>query len=174
MLGGLLASGIGAVGSLFGGRQAMKQADQGFNYLRDSLGGTVQTGTGANQLLGGLLGVGGDPAMARQGFQTFLDSTGFQSELGAGIDALNSNAAARGMLESGDTLRGTQQLGQDLAQSRFQNYLANLSGLSGQGVSAAGAVGGAASSAGAQKANITQDTSNNFLSGIGSLFGGLG
>jgi len=98
----------------------------------------------------GSQGPGGNAA-----FQNYLDSAGYKTQLNSGIDALNSNAAARGMLKSGATLKATQRFGSGLGQQYFNNYIGQLMNSANMGLSAdqtlAGAYTGAAGGqAGAQ------------------------
>lgn len=71
-----------------------------------------------------------DPQVAAQNaFNNYLNSTGYQFRFGQGMDAINSNAAARGMLNSGATLKGLQTFGQGIASQEYQNYLNQLSNM---------------------------------------------
>lgn len=135
------------------------QTDTG---LRD----TSRLGADARNQIAALLGVGAQPQVGDgyagpyeqpstqrpEAFQNFLNSTGYQTQLASGIDALNANAAARGMLKSGSTLKATQRYGAGLGQQYFNNYLSSLGGIANSGMTAdaalANAYTGAASNAG--------------------------
>lgn len=149
-----IAAAIGVGGALLGGSQEKKAAKQsaaqyeaGVKRVEANTGlKNYSQGGGAafNQALG-LLGVGGqqpqmDPTTGQPmatggqvGFQNYLDSTGYRTQMKSGIDALNSNAAARGMLKSGATLKATQRFGAGLGQQYFNNYIGQLMGSAGMG-----------------------------------------
>jgi hypothetical protein len=98
------------------------------------------------------------------GMAQFQADPGYNFRMAEGLKALERSAAARGLLQSGGTLKGIQQYGQDLASSEYQNafgrYLtqrearmnpyAYLSGL-GQGAAA-----GQAANIGTTGANLAQ------------------
>jgi hypothetical protein len=63
------------------------------------------------------------------------------------------------MLNSGNTLTALQKYGTGLANQEYNNWLSNLSGASGQGLSAASGQGGALSGL----ANLYQGTANDRL-----------
>jgi hypothetical protein len=84
---------------------------------------------------------------------------GYQFEMQQGQQALQNSAAARGGALSGNTIQATQQFGQGLASTQFQNYMSQLAGLANMGQSAASNVG---------------NTGAQLLSGAGaSLAGGV-
>jgi len=172
---------IGGIAGLFGARkrrraqeaarrEAIGFAEQGSNYLRDAFGGFVEQGQGAGAAQAGLLGLG-DPAAGQQGFQNYLDSTGYQFELGEGVNAINSSAAARGAINSGATLKALQRYGQGLAGQRFDNYLNQLNVLANRGFVAGGAVG---NSFGQTAAIAAGQPAPQRGAGMASFFGGLG
>lgn len=95
-----------------------------------------------------------DAAAANQAFQNYENSTGHQFRLQTGTNALQTSAAARGLLKSGSTLKALDQYGQNLGTQDFQGYLGNLAGQQGLGPQASGTlanIGG----------NTTQLISNN-------------
>ena len=55
------------------------------------------------------------------GMQQFRADPGYGFRMSEGMKALEGSAAARGGLLSGNTLRGVQRFGQDLASQEFQN-----------------------------------------------------
>lgn len=114
-----------------------------YPYLKDAYSGQVSTGTGANAMLANLLGLGNDPAAAADAFQRYRNSAGFNSTLAAGSDAISGNAASRGLLSSGATLKRLAGYGQELNQQYYGNYLNQLLGLSNQGLQAGGLISGA-------------------------------
>lgn len=157
-------------------------------------GGSGIAGSGTNlaQLLG--LAPGGNALAMFQG------SPGYQWQLSQGTAAINNTAAARGGLDSGNTLKALQGYGTGLANQDWYNYLnssvspyinsatnyvnnlANLSGsgqnaaanLGGFGAQAATGIGNALSNAGAANAAGIVGQSNAINSGITGLTNSLG
>lgn len=188
----------GAIGSLIGGglgmlnsrgqanaqQQAAQQAGQtamgGFNYLSGSPVGQqyLPAGGAAISQQQALLGLGGDPAAAAQGFQDYQNSTGFQGQMQAGQQAVTGAAAARGLLGSGSTLRALQEQGQQLGQQSFNNYLSQLNGISGMGLQAGGMLGQAAQAGAGQAAGMQygggMQAADTRAGGWNQLIGGLG
>lgn len=193
-----------AIGGIFGGNDQQDAADtaqglalQGFNYLTTGAGAPQAnaiidagtTGSKNNQQvlgqLGALLGVPGSGAYAQtaqQGLSNYLNSAGYQFQRDQGVDAINSSAAARGLLNSGSTLKGITKFGQDLASTNFNNYLQQLGALgtsnlntSAQGANMLNTIGtvGSNSGAAAGKAAIQGgDAAAQRDSGLGGLIGG--
>lgn len=161
-MGDIISGIIGGVGSLIGGnKQAKSQkyaADKaaetarlGFDWLRTNpeFMSYLTQGSKANNLIGSLLT--GGPG-AEDAFNTYKNSTGYAGRLAEGTDAITGNQAARGLLNSGATLKGINKFGQQFASGEFANYLAQLGALSGAGLSAGTSIGSAGSSAGASGA----------------------
>lgn len=73
----------------------------------------------------------------------FQEQPGYQFGLQQGTDAVEASAAARGGLFSGATGAALNQFGQDYANTRYDNYLNRLQGLSNMGQSAAAMQGAA-------------------------------
>lgn len=191
MWGSLIAGGIGALGSIFGGNKKAKgikkatQAAMGqINAGRDALNASplneiASGGADAYQGLLGALGVGGDPTSAGTAFQTFRDSAGYGAALDSGMDAITSNAAARGMLKSGATLKEGMRFGQGLGAQYFNNYIQNLMGASQQGIGAGATVAGLntqLATAGANAAmgggTAAANASGNAISDAGGIIAG--
>lgn len=115
------------------------------------------------------------------GFQNYLNSTGYQFAKNQGLGAINGNAAASGMLDSGATLKALNNYGQGLAAQRFDNYLAQLTGVGqagynrqSQGSNMLGTVAGTGTKAGIAAGDNAilegnAETSNN--AAIGSILG---
>ena len=125
-----------------------------------------QAGLTAQQQIMQLLGIGGDASaegygsLARSfGQSDFEADPGYAFRQAEGMRALERSAAARGGLLSGNTMRGIQRFGQDLASQEYQNAfnrfqieraarLNPLQSLMGSGQSAANVMTGAAGQAG--------------------------
>lgn len=170
-MGGIIGGVIGGVGSLFGGSSASKQAMTGYNYLRgDQANQTAQTaGVAASGAAGNtqnaeaqLLGTAPVTAQTQNGFNNYLNSTGYNFQRNQGTQAITGSAAARGILNSGSTAKALTSYGQGLAGQSFNNYLGSLNTLNTQqqntantGVNAASSVGGAGTTGGATSAAAT-------------------
>ena len=133
------------------------------------------------------------------GMAQFQADPGYNFRMSEGIKALERSAAARGLLQSGGTLKGIQQYGQNLASEEYQNafsrYLTERQArmgpyeyLTGQGQAAAvgqaanvGSTGAALADIATQRGNIqaarSMGTANAFgdaLSNIGTAAAGYG
>jgi hypothetical protein len=94
------------------------------------------TGVAAQGDQGDLLGLNGQPA-ADAAMAKFQSSPGYQFQLTQGLRGVDAGAAAAGMLRSGATLKAEDTFAQGLADTDFQQYYTNLSGLAGGGLTAA-------------------------------------
>ena len=103
---------------------------------------TINQGATASGNYNALLGLGGDKAGAEQALGTFRQATGYQDLIREGLGAVNSNAYARGMGDSGATLKALQDRGSTIANGSFQQYLGNLNTVAGRGDQARGLVSG--------------------------------
>lgn len=157
----------------------------GAQYLLPFLTG----GRDATNAISALLGIGGDPAAAAKAFDAYKGSTGYNFRLGQGVDAITGSNAAKGLLNSGATLKGVQNYGQNLASAEFGNYLSQLFNVGTRGMDAsktimgaggqAGQAGASALMTGAQNASALQMAGvgsknsgmNNLFTGIGNIFG---
>lgn len=192
VIGGL----VGGLGSLFTGKEqgrryerAGRKSDEflagGQDYLTNESGlsGYRDYGAGASDIEAGLLGIGGDPAASRASFDNYLGSAGYNFQLGEGINAINANAAARGKLNSGDTLKETQRFGQGLAGNYLNQFLDRTGGIANRGMGAASTLAsGVSNFANARARNVySAETGsaearnggyNNAFSGFGGAFSG--
>lgn len=103
---------------------------------------TIDRGNAAGATYAGLLGVGGDPAASAAALQTYRDSTGYKDLLATGLGGVNANAYARGMGDSGATLKALQTRGMNIAGQNQQVYMGNLGTLISTGNSAIGQIAG--------------------------------
>jgi hypothetical protein len=126
----------------------------------------------------------------------FQADPGYQFRMSEGMKALERSAAARGLLQSGGTLKGIQQYGQNLASSEYENafsrYLTQREArmdpyryLTGMGQAAAagqaanvGTTGAALADIAAQRGNVqaagTMGAVNALAGGIGQVAQGVG
>lgn len=143
---------IGAVGGLAGGamqagaaRSAARSQEQ---MAREQLalqeriyGETVDRfqpfGDAGNNALAALrfeMGLGDRP----DGYGGFTATPGYDFRVQQGQDAVQSSAAARGMLGSGATMTALNRFGQGIASEEYGNYMNRLSGMTDMGMGAAG------------------------------------
>jgi hypothetical protein len=155
-----------------------------------------QAGMTAQQQIMQLLGIGGDASaegygsLARSfGQADFEADPGYAFRQAEGMRALERSAAARGGLMSGNTLKGIQRFGQDLASQEYGNAfnrfqiertarLNPLQSLMGSGQSAAnvmtGATGQAASNIGQMQLGAGQARESGYIGQANALAGALG
>lgn len=170
---------IGGIASALIGKssadKAAAQASQGFNYLKDNefVQGAQDRGGLASANIAALLGLGGDEAAAQEAFRQYQGSTGYQFRLGQGISAIEQSGAARGLLNSGATMKALNEYGQGLASSEFQNYLAALGGMESTGLGAAYNVASQGTSAGQAAAQYTRAGAADMMGGLGSALQGF-
>lgn len=166
----LKASGAeGAAIAEAGGSEAARIAEAGGAEAAARFDPFATAGGTANQGVLDALGFGA-PGAGDAAFQNFLQSTGFQSQLQAGSQAITGNQAAAGLLNSGSTLKRLTRFGQDLGQQGFSNFLGNLGGVADRGLSAvSGQAGqiGAASRAGAGEVGASGRAGAAAVSGAG-------
>lgn len=103
----------------------------------------IDRGNVAGTTYAGLLGFG-DAAASSAALDTWRGSTGYQDLLNTGLGAVNSGAYARGLGDSGATLKALQTRGMNIANQNQQQYMGNLGTLIATGNSAIGNVSGAA------------------------------
>lgn len=120
-----------------------------------------------------------------QEYQGYTATPGYDFRLQQGLGAVDMSAAARGGLNSGATLKASQQFGRNLATEDYGNYLNRLTGMASNGQNAAGAQGasnqfysqqaGNALAAGGNAAAAGAIGFNNALQGgISNYFGYMG
>lgn len=197
---GFLGGILGGIGGMIGsGQQA--SADQqaagaaltGYNYLTSGAGGAPENtyiGAGTNALSNQqgtqnteaqLLGTQTLGSNATNGFNNYLNSTAYNFQLGQGTNAINSDAASKGLLDSGGTAKALQAYGQNLAGTTFNNYLSQLGNLNSQqggtatmGQTALGQIGEAGTAGGQGASNALTNMGNAQAAGTQSLFSGIG
>lgn len=156
----MLAAGIGAAGSIIGGITGGKGAKAAAKAQQQTVAmqiaannanmakitgleqPTIDRGNAAGTIYAGLLGAGGNAAASADALKTYRSSTGYEDLLNTGLGGVNSNAYARGMGDSGATLKALQAKGMAIADQNQQQYLGNLNTLMQTGNSAIGNVAG--------------------------------
>jgi hypothetical protein len=145
-----------------GGQFAFNPRDD----FMSGFGGSMVPGMGGGGFTPGIAppGVGGNmpaPGAAQAGFDAFRNSTGYDFRLNEGSRAITNSQAARGMLNSGATLKGLTRFGQNIASDEFNNYLNSLLGQQSLGANAASAQAGVANNFSSQvQANNAQNATN--------------
>lgn len=177
-MGDLLGGIIGGLGSLIGGNAGEGDALKGYNYLTHGGGanatqGYVHNGASANNAQAQLLGLQPITGATTNGFNNYLNSTGYKFQMGQGTGAITGSAAARGLLNSGGDAKALAEYGQGLAGQSFNNYLGQLGGLSGAGQTSLGQVAQAGTAGGAAAGNIAQSGMSSGFNQLGSAAGGL-
>lgn len=144
------------IGGITGGKGAKKAAKIQAQSTREQIAANnanlekltglqqpnIDRGNAAGATYAGLLGVGGDPAASAAALQTYRDSTGYKDLLATGLGGVNSQAYARGMGDSGATLKALQTRGMNIAGQNQQVYMGNLGNLISTGNSAIGQIAG--------------------------------
>jgi len=126
------------------------------------------------------------------GMKQFQADPGYNFRMAEGMKALERSASARGLLQSGGTLKGIEQYGQNLASSEYENafsrYLSQREArmdpyryLTGQGQAAAvgqaanvGTTGAALAEIAAQRGNIQAAQAAGTAGAIGNAFSSIG
>lgn len=136
------------------------------DLIKSTYGGAMTTGTGAMSNIGSLLGVGGDP-MA--GYNNYLQLAGYAPAMRQLSQQITGQGAASGLLRSGATAKALQTRGAELNNQFFNNYLQQLSGLSGLGLQA----GGLVANTGQQSQSQSTGGGPSTAGSIGSAIGGI-
>lgn len=166
--------------SIFGGGGSKQKAqaqnssqNQAYPWLQQQYAPQVQQGLDASDAYGNLLGLSG-PSRFDEQFNDYKDSSGYNFMLDQGSKAITGNNAAKGLLNSGSTLKALNTFGQNTASTYFNQYLDRLLGLTKSGQEAGGLISGAG--------NTSQGTSSSSGSSyqkkgmgefIGSILGGM-
>ncbi len=124
----------------------------------------VTAGNTAETQQQNLLGLNGQDA-ATKAMGEFTASPGYQYQVQQGLSAIDNGAAASGSLNSGNTLRAEETLGNNLANEDFGNYYNRLQALTSVGASAATQTANQAVTTGQGIAG-TDASAANALSGI--------
>jgi len=124
--------------------------NQAYPWIQENYGGTgANAYRSSTNAISNLLGLNGQQG-SDEGFQSFLDSTGYKFNLDTGSKAITGNAAAAGLLNSGATAKRLTQYGQELGKNYFSNYLGQLFGLNQSGLGAGQLISGAGNTAQSQ------------------------
>jgi hypothetical protein len=124
---------VGAGASLFGSSQASKSADKAAKQQKKAAKiAAAQQKAALERQIGlqepfrevGVNALAQYPKAAEYtpfGMPQFQADPGYNFRMAEGMKALERSAAARGLLQSGGTLKGIQQYGQNVASEEYQN-----------------------------------------------------
>ena len=195
---------VGAGASLFGSSQASKSADKAAKQQKKAAKiAAAQQKEALERQIGlqepfrqvGVNALAQYPKAAEYtpfGMPQFQADPGYNVRMAEGMKALERSAAARGLLQSGGTLKGIQQYGQNLASSEYENafsrYLSQREArmdpyryLTGIGQAAAagqaanvGSTGAALAEIAAQRGNVNAAAAAGTAGAIGNAFSSIG
>lgn len=169
--------------SIFGGSKSksvqqstsqsiQESGNKAYDWAQNAYTPVVNTGNNANSAIAALLGLGGDTGAAGKAYGDYLGSTGYNTTINAGQRAITGNNAAKGLLGSGSTLKALTRFGQDTNQQYFKDYLAQLLGLTNQGLQAGGLVTGTGNySNGMSNSQSTGNSTSSSSEGIAKTLG---
>lgn len=129
----------------------------------------MQQGTGATNFLSSLLTGQGNTAAAQGGYQNYLQQAGYAPAMREMTRGVTGTQAAGGLLNSGSTAKALQTRGSEINQGFFNNYLQQLTGLSGLGLQAGGIIANAGQKETGKQAS-TGGTIASAVGGIASIF----
>jgi hypothetical protein len=182
---GSIVAGIASIaGGLIGGNSAKKAskyqanaanaatAEQGrqFDTIQQQQSPFRDAGVKALNQLMQLYGMG-EGGTGQPDYSAFQNSPDYQFALQQGGQAVDRSAAARGNLNSGNTLAAQQQFGQGLASQQLGNYRNQLMGLIGGGQNAGNVLAQAGLQTGQMVGNNLMAAGN--ARGSGALASGI-
>lgn len=161
---------------IFGGSKQKSQqqstqesGNRAYGYAQQTFDPMVQLGNKAGSFIGNLLGLG-DTEAGNAAFNDYKNSTGFQSTIDSGVNAIRQAGLNSGTFNSGRTQKRLMEFGQETNQKYLDNFLTRLFGLTGQGADAGKSIIGAGQYSTGQSSGTSSGSSNN---GMGGFLGGL-
>jgi hypothetical protein len=125
------------MGSLADKPATSNQTNVNNPMLTGALGPALGYVTGGGNMMGSLLGINGGPAQTGA-LTNFANSGGMQFLRDQGNQQINSNMAAKGLLNSGATGKALEKYGQGLGSTYLNQYMSNLKDYAGIGLGAGG------------------------------------
>ena len=149
--------------------KAAKSSSENVNntLLTSTYSPQMQQGVGATNFLSQLLGVSPSTGQEQAGYNNYLQQAGYAPAMRQMTQGVTGQGAAAGMLNSGATAKALQSRGTELNQQFFNNYLQQLSGLSGLGLQGGGLI------ANAGQKSMSKGGSPSTLGSIASTVGGI-
>lgn len=151
--------------------------NRGLSYMAPYMGAGYQSLGDYQASLGQGTGIPGSQtspqgaAEAQQGMVNKFQATpGYQNALQQGANAINQNAAARGLAGSGGTLKALTDYGQAMANQQYGQYQNRLQGLATQGQQASGQAFQGSLQSGNELANLGL----NYAQEEGGIYSGVG
>lgn len=118
--------------------QEQESGNKAYDAIKGSLSPAMGYVTQGGDMLANLLGVGSGSQTGA--LDNFANSGGMGWLMDQGNRMINSNQAAKGLLNSGSTLTAIQKYGQGLGSTYLSQYMDKLLGLGNLGLGAAGTV----------------------------------
>ena len=181
-IGAAIAGVVGAVGGALlkkaGAKKAANAYDaaggligEGLKKTEGEMAGWRNVGQDANEAMALALGLPDRYGRTDEGrdLSGFEASPGYQFRMAEGIKGVERSAASRGSLQSGATMKAVQRFGEGLGAQEYGNYMSQLAGLSGQGLTAATAMGQMRGNANANQANMMTGAGQARASGYNAL-----
>lgn len=145
---------------------------QVYNQNAATLSPYIDAGNAATPVIQGLLGLG-DSTQAAAAYNTYQNSTEYQSRLAQGSNSVQAALGGRGLLDSGAAQKSLLKYGQTFASNEFGTYLGNLQGQQQIGLGAASAQAGVgqnyANNVSANNNNAANTTGNAALSSAATI-----
>lgn len=167
---GAAAAVVGTASSLAKGSSQSGDVSEGQKQANEAVQPWVDTGKAANTAYANLTGINGQDA-ANTSMAQFQASPGYAYQVSEGQKAVDSGAAAKGMLRSGATLKAETTLGQNLANQDFAAYTGRLNTLAQTGYKAASGQSDTDTGAASNQATIAGNTANGVSNSLTSLAG---
>lgn len=178
IIGGALAAGGAVAGAAISSSAAGNAADKAaqasaannalqrqiYQQNTANLQPWMTRGNAAGAQQSALLGLGGDANAAKNAFNKFTGSDGYQFRLGQGLTAVNNNYATMGALNSGAALKALNDYAQGQASNEFGRYMGYLDNLDQRGMAAGSAIAGV----GQNYANAVSSNNNNAAGAAGN------
>lgn len=145
---------------------ASSSNNQAYPFLQGALGNQVSQGTQGTNALYSLLGLNGADAQ-NSGFDTFRNNSGYDFMRDQGVEGITTSNAAKGLLNSGSTLKAITGYSSNLANNFLNTYLTSLTGASNSGLQAAQVLAGAGqtSQSKGNSSGVSSGSSANFSLG---------
>lgn len=139
--------------------------NQAYGLIKSTYSPVMNQGVGANNFLSALLTGQGDTTGASAGYQNYLQQAGYAPAMREMTRGTIGTQAAGGLLNSGSTQRALQSRGAEINQGFYNNYLQQLTGLSGLGLQA----GGLVTNAGSRSTGGSPSTLGSIASTVGGI-----
>lgn len=147
-------------------RESLALQEKYADEAHHNLSPFMTSGYNASNNLNALLGLPGyDQSTARDGFNAFLDSAGFNTNLNEQNKAANAQFAATGALDSGAAVKAAQDRYLGLKGNYLTNYLGLLGNQQQTGLGAASAAAGVGQTFANNATNINTNMGNALAQG---------